>query len=135
MTYVPTPVAALPAPAPFARLSELKPGDSIIGMVYAGAGIGKTWFLGTGGNRNLIIDTGGTGLETIKSKYFKDKVGYDPIVVSVSEKLDARGNVEISTAYDATYEIIDWAVANKRYEPDIISVNDVTQLRQFAMNK
>lgn len=135
MTHVTTPVSNLPAPAPFNRLNELPVGESIIGMVYAGAGVGKTWFLGTGGDRNLIIDTGDTGLETLKSKFFKDKIGYNPIIVSVGEKLDARGNVDISTAYDAVCDIIDWAIANKRSEFDIISINDVTQLRQFAMNK
>lgn len=132
---VQTPIENKPAPAPFARLNELTPGESIIGMVFASAGQGKTWFLGTGGDRNLIIDTGNTGVETLKSKHFKEKVGANPIVVSVAEKLNARGNVDISTAYDATCDIIDWAVANKRSEFDIISINDVTQLRQFAMNK
>lgn len=135
MTHVTTPVSNLPAPAPFNRLTELPVGEAIIGMVYGGAGVGKTWFLGTGGDRNLIIDTGDTGMESLKSKYFKEKVGFNPIVVSVGEKLDARGNVEISTAYDAVCDIIDWAIANKRSEFDIISINDVTQLRQFAMNK
>lgn len=135
MSYVPTPAAALPAPAAFSRLSELKPGESIIGMIYSGAGCGKTWFLGTGGDRNLIIDTGDTGLETLKSKLFKEKVGSNPIIVSVNEKLDARGNVDIATAFDALCDIIDWALANKHDEFDIISINDVTQMRQFAMNK
>lgn len=135
MTHVVTPVSNLPAPAPFNRLAELKSGESIIGMIYGGAGNGKTWFLGTGGDRNLIIDTGDTGMETLKSKLFKEKVGFNPIIVSVGEKLDARGNVDISTAFDAVCDIIDWAIANKRSEFDIISINDVTQLRQFAMNK
>lgn len=128
--------ATLPAP-PFAfnRLKELPSGESIIGMVYAGAGKGKTWFLGTGGDRNLIIDTGDTGMETLKSKLFKEKVGYNPIIVSVAEKLGARGKVDTATAFDAVCDIIDWAIANKRDEFDIISINDVTQLRQFAMNK
>lgn len=126
-----------PSAPPFAfnRLKELPPGESIIGMPYAGAGMGKTWFLGTGGDRNLIIDTGDTGLETLKSKLFKEKVGYNPTIVSVAEKLGARGKISIATAFDATCDIIDWALANKRDEFDIISINDVTQLRQFAMNK
>ena len=128
--------ATLPAP-PFAfnRLQELTPGEAIIGMPYAGSGAGKTWFLGTGGNRNLIIDTGNTGLETLKSKLFKEKIGYNPIIVSVAEKLGVRGKISVATAFDATCDIIDWAIANKRGEFDIISINDVTQLRMFAMNK
>lgn len=135
MTHVTVPVSNLPAPAPFNRLDELPVGESVIGMVYAGAGVGKTWFLGTGGNRNLILDTGDTGMETLKSKLFKEKVGFNPIVVSVNERLGPRGNVSIATAFDALCDIIDWAIANKRSEFDIISINDVTQLRRFAMNK
>lgn len=104
-------------------------------MVYGGAGIGKTWFLGTGGDRNLIIDTGDTGMETLKSKLFKEKIGYNPTIVSVAEKLGARGRISVATAFDATCDIIDWAIANKRSEFDILCINDVTQLRQFAMNK
>jgi hypothetical protein len=122
-------------PCAFNQLNELPPGVSIIGMPYSGAGNGKTWFLGTGGDKNLIIDTGNTGMETLKSKLFKDRVGYNPIIASVDEKLGARGNVEIATAFDATCDIIDYAIANMRDKFDIICINDVTQLRRFAMNK
>jgi hypothetical protein len=127
-----------PQPAPpfaFNRLAELPPGESIIGAVYGSAGNGKTWFLGTGGDRHLIIDTGDTGMETLKSKLFKEKVKANPIIVSVNEKLGLRGNVDTATAYDAVCDIIDWAVANKRSEFDIISVNDITRMNAFAMNK
>lgn len=122
-------------PAAFNRLSELSDTDPVIGMLYSGAGKGKTWLLGTGGNRHLIIDTGDTRLVTLKSKLFKDKIGYDPIIISIDEKLGPRGVVTIATAFDAVCDTIDWAIANMRDQFDTISINDVTQLRRFAMNK
>lgn len=122
-------------PAAFNRLQELPSGESIAGLIYGGAGKGKTWFLGTGGDRNLIIDTGNTGMETLKSKLFREKFKVNPIIVSVDEQLGERGNVDVATAFDATCDIIDWAVKEKLAEFDIICINDVTQLRRFAMNK
>src|SRR6266566_3757185 len=118
------------------RIGDEKPEDIIVIMLgYSGAGEGKTWFLGTGGDRVAIIDTGNTGLPTLKSKLFREKVGTKPLVLAIEEnQFDSNGFI-ISTAYDKLCDAIDWLLATRSADFDILAINDTTYARRFMMNK
>src|SRR5207302_11158979 len=92
----------------FAKLSETKPGESVIMMDYGSSGSGKTEFHGTGGSRAFIIDTG-DGLETLRAPGFHSRhPNSDPTIARVAEKLGQRGNITTATAFDAVCDIIDF---------------------------
>lgn len=123
-------------PVSFNKLSELPPGESVIMMGYGAGGSGKTEFLGTGGDRTLIIDTG-YGMETLKSTlgFKKRHPDCNPSIVSVEEKMKGRGRVDSATAFDIVCDIIDYTLAHHKDEFDTIAIDDVTAMRRFAMNK
>ena len=119
----------------FAKLSETKPGESVIMMDYGSSGSGKTEFHGTGGSRAFIIDTG-DGLETLRAPGFHSRhPNSDPIIARVAEKLGQRGNITTATAFDAVCDIIDFALEKINDQWDVLIIDDVTALRKFAMNK
>jgi AAA domain len=119
----------------FSRLSEQKLVEREKCLIYGGSGVGKTALLGTLGSRVLFIDTG-QGLDTLRSPWFQRlHPGTDPIVVSIIEKLDARGNVTEADAYDLTCDAIDYAVAHAAADFDHVVVDDATALRAYAMTK
>lgn len=123
-------------PVIFAKLSELPPGESVIMMGYGAGGSGKTEFLGTGGDRTLIIDTG-DGMETLKSTlgFKKRHPDCNPTIVSVREKTVGRGRVDTATAFDIICDVIDYTLAHHADEYDTIAIDDVTAFRHDAMNK
>ena len=119
----------------FAKLSETKPGESVIMMDYGSSGSGKTEFHGTGGSRAFIIDTG-DGLETLRAPGFHSRhPNSDPTIARVAEKLGQRGNITTATAFDAVCDIIDFAMEKINDQWDVLIIDDVTALRKFAMNK
>lgn len=128
------PATTQPTLPAFTQLSEYPLSGSFTQLIYGASGSGKTWYLGTGGDKNLIIDTGGD-LVTIQSPLFQQKYKSNPLVVSVKEQLGPRGNVETATAYDCVTDVIDYAISHYRDKFDTICVGDVTQLRKYAMNK
>src|SRR5260221_9632764 len=71
------------------RLAELSKDESVTGLIYGNSKSSKTWFLGTGGDRVLFVDTG-EGLKTLHSPLFKKLVGSNPLVTSVREKMGDR---------------------------------------------
>jgi hypothetical protein len=120
---------------PFITLNELKPAEALSIMYYGGAGTGKTFFLGTAGSRTLIIDTG-KGIETLLSPLFRSKVGSNPIIVSVRERMGRLDAIpEIAVALDCVYDVISHAVTNFRDKFDTIAIDDMTEIRRWAMFK
>lgn len=120
---------------PFKTLSELQPAQGITILYYGGSGSGKTRFLGTAGSRTLILDTG-KGIETLLSPEFKKNVGANPIIVSIRERMGVLDAIpEIATALDCCYDVINHAVKNFRDKFDTIAIDDMTEIRRFAMFK
>lgn len=130
---MPGPIVA--PPFPFVKLSELKDENDPVNILYYGGGkTGKTWFLGTAGDRSLFVDTG-KGTLTLKSKLFREKVGANPTIVSIEEKIGPKGIPDAARAFDYVCDVIDYALATFPQDFDTICVDDLTWLRKFAMNK
>lgn len=118
----------------FRRLDSLAKGESETFLIYGGSGTGKTWFAGTAGDRTLFIDNG-NGINTFHSPLFQQKVGANPIIISIGEKMEGRGVFDDAIAYDLVCDTIDYALQKFPEEFDTIVIDDVTQLRKSALNK
>lgn len=118
----------------FVQLEDLEVYDTTIALIYGGSGTGKSFFAGTAGSRTLFINIG-DGIKTLKSPLFREKIGADPIVVNITEKMSARGMVDTATAFDMVGDSIDYALNHMSDRFDTIVIDDATALRKFAMNK
>lgn len=125
----------LAPPVTFLRLDEIPKDGPTSVLYYGGSKTGKTWFLGTAGDRSLLLDTG-DGIDCLKSKYFREKVGAKPIVASVREKIGDRGVVEgVAQAFDLAGDILDYAIKNMLDQFDTIACDELSSLRKFALHK
>lgn len=131
---MPAPTTA--PPVPFVRLNELPHGEATTLLYYGGSKTGKTWLLGTAGDRSLLIDTG-DGIDTLKSKLFREKIGAKPLVVSIREKVGPRGIPEVADAFDLVSDVLDYTIATPSLldQVDTIACDDLSALRKLAMNK
>lgn len=121
--------------AEFTTLNDLPKGEGESFLVWGGAGSGKTWFIGTAGNRTLIINNG-MGMTTLQSPLFMSKhPGYSPILANLREKIKARGVYDAATVHDATCDTIDKALKEIPDKFDTIAIDDGSALRRNAMNK
>jgi hypothetical protein len=120
----------------FRRLSETKPGESVVAMFYGPAKTGKTMLLGTAGNRSLFINNG-AGSETLRSPLFKKMYpDSDPIIIDIHEELDANGlPASKAQAFDMMSDAIDYALQTMGDQFDTICIDDSTAARRFAMYK
>ena len=118
----------------FVSLDDLEAYDTTNALIYGGSGNGKTFFAGTAGERTLYVNIG-DGIKTLKSPLFKQKIGANPIVVNINEKLTSRGMVETATAFNMVGDTIDYALNHMSDRFDTIVLDDATALRKFAMNK
>lgn len=116
-----------PIPIKFKRLSDRRPGESWILLVYGPSKSGKTYFAGTCGPRTLYINIG-DGLETLMSPAFTSRYSDSKgmITVDVGDHPDPFGFI---------CETIDYALANFPNEFDTVVLDEVTALRRYAINK
>lgn len=122
----------LPVEIKFERLADIPKSETVSTLYYGGSGVGKTFFLGTAGDRSLLIDCGVGPLDTLKSLTFKEKVGSSPIVVRLREKLDSNG-VPLGKAFDELCRIIDYSLENLSDDFDNVLIDNATAIRRFAM--
>ncbi len=108
--------------------------DTVNALIYGGSGDGKTAFIGTAGDRNLIINIG-NGLKTLESPWFTQTHGYRPLVVDLSEKLEHYGLPSKAEAFDIVGDTIDHYIATRGDDFDSVTVDDATELRRFALFK
>ena len=114
----------------FRSLSDRKPGESWILLVYGATGSGKTYFAGTCGPRTLYINVG-DGLETLKSPAFTKR--YPDAAAMITVDID---NVQSSTAgFDQITKIIDQAYHQYGDKFDTIVLDESTAFRRLALNK
>jgi hypothetical protein len=120
-----------------ARLSDMKKSVCLSALVYGKKGCGKTWFAGTAGDRNLFITAGNsvTGVKTLQSPEFQEKVGANPFVVELHEELDENRMPKKATLMDQVCDTIDWWLANRGDEFDTVTVDDATNVRRAALFK
>lgn len=106
-------------------------------LVYGAKGCGKTWFAGTAGDRNLFITVGNsiTGLKTLRSPLFKEKVGADPFVVELHEELDEKRMPIKATLLDQVCVTIDEWLEKRPDDFDTVTIDDATNTRRAAMFK
>ena len=114
----------------FRSLSDRKPGESWIILVYGATGSGKTYFAGTCGPRTLFINVG-DGLETLKSPAFTKRYPESKSMITVD--ID---NVQSSTAgFDQITKIIDKAYHEYLDKFDTVVLDESTAFRRLALNK
>lgn len=119
----------------FVQLNDIPRGEGESFLNWGSAGCGKTWFIGTAGSRTLILNNG-MGMTTLQSPLFRSKYpGYNPIVVTLSEKLGARGIYNAATIHDAMCDTIDKALKEFPDKFDTIAIDDGSAMRRNAMNK
>lgn len=118
----------------FKFLNEIPKGEAETFLIYGPSGSGKTWFSGTAGSRTLFIDNG-NGITTLQSPLFQKMVASNPIVVSLYEKLGARGMFETADVYNAICDTLDYALEKFKDNFDTVVIDDATHLRKGAMNR
>jgi len=112
------------------RLNEVPTGESITGCFYGGAGKGKTWCMGTAGDRTLYCDVENR-LATIQSKAFQSKFKFNPLLIQVSEEPIPDGGAK---ALAELTRLIKQNIKEHSTEFDIIEVDGASALRRFARN-
>lgn len=118
----------------FGRLKDDLTGEPTTLLLYGGSGSGKTVMAGTAGDRNLFINIG-NGIKTLKSPWFLETYGYNPITVNITEELGQNGLPSVADAFDKVSDTIDYALEAFPGDFDTVTVDDATELRRFAMNK
>lgn len=120
------------------KLSKVLEGvDTLSALVYGEKGCGKTWFAGTAGDRNLFITVGNSlsGLKTLKSPMFREKVGADPFVIELHEELNEKRMPVKATLLDQVTIVIDEWLEKRFDDFDTVTVDDATNMRRAAMFK
>lgn len=106
------------------RLNEIPKAESINALGYGPAGVGKTAFAATAGDRQLFINNG-MGLETL----YKFKV--NPLVATVGFD-DIQ---DTAVMYDKIKDIIDNALDKNSSDFDTIVIDDGTAFKKSSMHK
>lgn len=120
------------------RVNDTPPGTIIIGLIHGAKGSGKTWYAATAGNRSvhITINASNTGIETLRSKLFKEKVGTDPFHIPLYQELgDDKLPIDKAKLFDDICRTIDWLFINKYDDFDTIVIDDVTSMKKAAMFK
>lgn len=119
----------------FGSLADFNRGEGESFLYWGGAGSGKTWFIGTAGSRTLIINNG-MGMTTFQSPLFRKTFpDYNPIIVTIREKIGPRGVYDAATVHDLTCDAIDKALKEIPDKFDTIAIDDGSALKRNAMNK
>ena len=121
----------------FAKLDEMKRGETVTALDYGGSKVGKTWFAGTTGSRTLYISTG-DGLDTVKSPLFKKlNPGFNPTVVDIREKLGITGIpvAGIVEAFDLMCDALDYAFTHFAGDFDTVVIDELSATRRHALFK
>jgi hypothetical protein len=116
------------------KLSDIPTGEAITQMVFGPAGSGKTAYAGTIGDDGIIIDCENRP-STLKSAWFKEKIGTNPYIHVVTEELAP------SAGPQALQDIK--LFLNNLYtnEPELfkkittICIDGGTAVRRFALNQ
>lgn len=112
------------------RLNEVPSQDNAVTLLlYGNSGTGKTFFIGSAGDRSLVI-TPRHGFATLQSKKFKDTYKVNPFI----EVIDFPDKSSSET-YDRYCDIIDTYLEKHLDEIDTIVVDDATSFRRAAMDK
>ena len=119
------------------RVSDLELNDCLSAIIYSLKGAGKTWFAGTAGDRTVFFTIGSsiTGLKTLRSPLFREKVESNPFVEEIHEKLNKKRVPEKATAFDNLCRRIDWWTENRLDDFDTVVIDDCTNTKRSALYK
>lgn len=121
----------------FQRIAEYNVDQMDNFLIYGAQGTGKTFLLGSGGSRTLIVDTG-RGTATLSSKQFKEMYpDSNPMVISVKEsKLYKDGSLDKGVAgfkgWDLLCDVIDDALKYHSSDFDILGVDEFSAVSKMA---
>lgn len=104
--------------------------EGVTMLLYGASGSGKTGFIGTAGDKSLIISPS-NGLATLKSIWFKNTYKVNPIIETIPEETFGTQ----AKAFDKYSDLIDLYLEKHSDEIDTIIVDDATVMRRVAMNK
>jgi hypothetical protein len=111
------------------RLNDIDSNNEVVSLLlYGNTKTGKTMFVGSAGDRTVIISPS-FGLATLGSPLYKHMYGCNPII----EIVDEEPLPTVAEGFDKVRALIELYLENP--EIDTIVVEDVTNLRAMAMNK
>lgn len=114
------------------RLSDMPKGNSVTLLIYGPAGVGKSDFLGTTGDRTLFIECENRLMTFQSPGFVKRRGNWNPIIHQVTEDFMPDGG---SQAIDKIAQIINEAADRYSIQFDTIIVDGATAFNRFAMNK
>lgn len=111
------------------RLDQLNTNDEVVSLLlYGNTKTGKTWFIGSAGDRAVIISPS-QGIATLQSPLFKALIKANPFI----ELVDEEPMPEKAEGYDKVKALVELYLENP--DVDTIIVDDITNFRRMAMNK
>lgn len=115
------------------RLNDIPMKDEgVTLLLYGNSGTGKTFFIGSAGDRTLIISPS-NGLATLKSKLFRDTIKSNPFIEEIPEEVYSES--ASARSFDLYSDIIERYLDKHSADIDTIVVDDATAFRRYAMNK
>lgn len=125
-----------PKTTQFKTLDDIPFNESVTVLCYGKTGSGKTTYCGTAGDRTLYINIG-KSIDTLRAPFFVTKYGRvsPALILEPKEVMDDWGIPQHALAFDEICEGISDALALRSSEFDTIVIDDITNLRRFAMFK
>ena len=119
------------------RVSDLTDISTLSAIVYSKKGGGKTSFAASGGDRTVFIFVGAgiSGMKTLQSPWFKEKIGTNPFAEEIHEELDRNRMPKKATLFDQITRKFDWWLENRIDDWDTMVLDDIANTRKAAMFK
>ena len=115
------------------RLSDIPKSRAVTWLIYGESGSGKTFLCGTAGDRSAIIDCGTSPLDTLQARTFREMHGFDPIVMSLRDKVKqtSEGGYQTGEAFVELQKLTDYLLT--RDDVDFIIWDNATAIKRWAM--
>ncbi len=119
------------------RVSDLVESPNLSALIYSQKGGGKTSFAATAGDRTVFVFVGAgiSGMKTLQSPWFKEKIGTNPFVEEIHEELDSKRMPKKATLFNQITKKFDWWLDNRIDDWDTMVLDDIANTRKAAMFK
>ena len=119
------------------RVSDIAENPTLSAMIYGKKGCGKTSLAASAGDRTVFMFTGAgiSGMKTLQSPWFKEKIETNPFVVELHEELDEKRLPKKATLFNQLTRGIDWWLENRIDDWDTMVIDDAANTRKAAMFK
>ncbi len=124
-------------PGEVRRVSDFIESPSLSAIIYGQKGCGKTSFAATAGDRTVFVFVGAgiSGMKTMKSTWFKEKIGTNPFIEELHEELDSKRMPKKVTLFDQITKKFDWWLDNRLDDWDTMVLDDIANTRKATMYK